>query len=180
MAVSRALRRLLRIRELEEEQNRLALESAIGELNRLEHALTATFERARRGRSLFQTSAQTGQLPDRIAGMEETRSAALHAVALGPRIEAKGEDVTARRQEFLVKRVERRQAETLIKETEAQDAIVEERHGQQALDAWYGSRLYRKETDDEAPTTAPVELASQESAPAGIGLGLDKWVRDRT
>jgi hypothetical protein len=39
MAVSRALRRLLRIRELEEEQCRLALESTLGELNRLESAL---------------------------------------------------------------------------------------------------------------------------------------------
>ena len=34
MAVSRALRRLLRVRELEEEQSRLALESALGELQR--------------------------------------------------------------------------------------------------------------------------------------------------
>ena len=44
MAVSRALRRLLRIRELEDEQCRLALESTLGELNRLECALTATAE----------------------------------------------------------------------------------------------------------------------------------------
>jgi hypothetical protein len=42
MAVSRALRRLLRIRDLEEEQSRLALESAIGDLNRLESTLAAT------------------------------------------------------------------------------------------------------------------------------------------
>jgi len=42
MAVSRALRRLLRIRDLEEEQCRLALDSAVSERNRLEHVLTAT------------------------------------------------------------------------------------------------------------------------------------------
>src|ERR1035441_8300431 len=123
MAVSRALRRLLRIRELQEEQSRLALESALGELHRLEHALSANFERERRGRSLVQASAQSGQLTDRLAGLEETRSASLHAAALGPRIDGMGEEVTDRRQEFLSKRVERRQAETLIRETEALEAI---------------------------------------------------------
>ena len=50
MAVPRALRRLLHIRSLEEEQRWLALESAIGELKRLERALAATAERDRRGR----------------------------------------------------------------------------------------------------------------------------------
>src|SRR5271157_3963767 len=122
MAVSRALRRLLGIRDIQEEQSRLALESALGELYRLEHALAATIERKRRGRSLVQASAQTGELTDRLAGLEETRSASLHAVALGPRIEGMGEEVTDRRQEFLSKRVERRQTETLIQEAEAQEA----------------------------------------------------------
>jgi len=163
MAVSRALRRLLRIRELEEEQNRLALESALGELNRLEHALTETIERKRRGRSLVLASAQTGQVMDRIAGFEETRSASLHAVALGPRIEAKEEDITARREEFLMKRVERRQAETLIQENEALEAIEDGRRGQQALDDWYGSRQYREEADAESPTSAVAEFASHTS-----------------
>jgi hypothetical protein len=41
MAVSRALRRLLRIRDLEEEQRRVALESALVELHRLQHSLEA-------------------------------------------------------------------------------------------------------------------------------------------
>jgi hypothetical protein len=150
MAVSRALRRLLRIRELEEEQNHLALESAIGELHRLEHALTTTVERERRGRSLVHVSAQTGQVMDRIAGFEETRSASRQAAALAPRIEAQGEEVAARREEFLMKRVERRQAETLIQETEALEAIEDGRRGQQALDDWYGSRQHREEGAAEA------------------------------
>jgi flagellar biosynthesis chaperone FliJ len=153
MAVSRALRRLLRIRELEEEQNRLALESAIGELHRLEHALTATIERERQGRSLVHASAQTGQLPDRLAGLEEARSASLKAVALAPRIDAQGEEVASRRQEFLMKRVERRQAETLIQETQAREAVEAGRRGQQSLDDWYGSRQYREEAEAESLTT---------------------------
>jgi hypothetical protein len=172
MAVSRALRRLLRIRDLEEGQSRLALESALGELHRLEHALTATVERERRGRRLVGDSARTGQLPDRLAGLEETRSSVRHAAALEPRIEAMGDDVAMLRREFLGKRIERRQAETLIQETEAEDAIAAGRRGQQALDDWYGSRLYREGAEAELPRTVLTERASY--APASSGPATEQ------
>jgi len=153
MAVSRALRRLLRVRDLEEEQSRLALESALGELHRLEQALTAAFERERRGRRLVESGVQTGQLADRLAGFEETRSASSHALILQPRIRSKNEEVSERRQEFLLKRMERRQAETLIQETEAKEAVEAARRGQQSLDDWYSSRLYREGSgaEDDLP-----------------------------
>jgi len=56
------------------------------------------------------------------------------------RIDAMGEEVAGLRQEFLSKRVERRQAETLIQETEARNAI--ESSPPQPADArrLYGSR----------------------------------------
>jgi hypothetical protein len=164
MAVSRALRRLLCIRNLEEEQSRLALESALGELNRLEQALAATFERDRRGRRLVEASARTGQLTDRLAGLEETRSSVRHAAALGPRVEAMEDDVAALRQEFLNKRVERRQAETLIQESEAREAVETGRRGQQALDEWYGSRLYREGVDPKPRMSTATEFVSSTSA----------------
>jgi hypothetical protein len=169
MAVSRALRRLLLIRDLEEEQRRLALEAAVGERNRLEDALAATAERARRGRRLVQASAQSGQLPDRLAGVEETRAASRHAKALEPRIEAIGEEVAARREEFLLKRVERRQAETLIRETEAREVIEAGRRGQQALDDWFSSRFYRGgvEAGANLPTTP-----TRPSPPSGVSGAL--------
>lgn len=149
MSVSRAMRRLLHIRNLEEEQSRMALESALGELNRLECERTATVARDRQGRRLVEASAQTGQLPDRVAGLEETRSAAHYAKALEPRIAAKGDEVAELRQEFLLKRVEHRQAETLIQEAEAQDAVETDRRAQQSLDGWYGARMHRNGADTE-------------------------------
>jgi hypothetical protein len=161
MAVSRALRRLLRIRELEEEQNRLALESALGELNRLEYALEATIERGRQGRRLVLASAQSGQVMDRIAGFEETRSAGSHEKALAPRIHSKQMEVATRRQEFLLKRIERRQAETLIEESEAQDALEADRRGQQSLDDWYGSQSYRRTAEESMPKQAAAKFATQ-------------------
>jgi hypothetical protein len=180
MAVSRAMRRLLRIRELEEEQSRLVLELALSEFNRLEHALRATIERERRGRSLIGASARTDQLLDRLAGLEETHSAVRHSAALGPRIEAMGDDVAALRREFLGKRVERRQAETLIQETEAEDAIAASRRGQQALDDWYGSRLYREASEAESVTAASPKIASQSPAASSPMTGQSEYTRAKT
>jgi len=137
MAVSRALRRLLRIRDLEEEQSRLALEAELAQLHRLEHARATSAVRDRRGRELVTASARTGELPDRLAGIEETRLAVRRVEALIPQIAATELDVAELRLDFLLKRVERRQAETLIQETEVRDAVETGRHDQQGLDDWY-------------------------------------------
>jgi hypothetical protein len=48
-----------------------------------------------------------------------------------------------------MKRVERKQAEALIQETEARDAVEANRHSQQALDDWYRNRLHRVEAEAE-------------------------------
>jgi hypothetical protein len=161
MAVSRVLRRLLRIRNLEEEQGRLALESALGELMNLQNVLAAAVERARRGRRLVGTSAQSGELPDRLAGLEETRAAERRTAALAPRIAEAELDVVALRREFLARRVERRQAETLIRETEAQDAAEAGRRGQQALDDWFGNKMHRAGAGAETAGSANSEAAAQ-------------------
>jgi vacuolar-type H+-ATPase subunit I/STV1 len=174
MAVSRALRRLLHIRDLQEEQSRLALESALGELHSLEDAMAATFERGRRGRRLVDASARNGQLADRLAGLEETRSASRHAEALEPRIDAMGEEVRELRQEFLSRRVERRQAETLIRETEAREAVEDGRRGQQTLDNWFSSRMHSGEADAESPAPTVVEFVTQATVASELAAEKDK------
>ena len=143
MAVSRALRRLLRIRELEEEQGRIALEAALGAATRLRQAQAATFERGRRGRVLVGASALSGELPDRLAGLEETHAAERFSLALIPRIANAEEDVSNLREDYLTTRVERRQAETLIQEAEARDALDAERKSQQGLDDWFRYLMHR-------------------------------------
>lgn len=159
MAVARALRRVLRIRDLEEEQGRLALESALAGLRRLEHARASAVERDRRGRRLVEASAHTGELPDRLAGLEETRTAERLALALAPMIVEAQQEVTALREQYLAKRVERRQAETLIREAEVRDAEEAGRRGQQALDDWFGNRLHG------------AELGARPAHPAGFAKG---------
>jgi flagellar export protein FliJ len=143
MAFSRALARLLHLREIEEEQKRLALESAQIELHRLGTALAAAGERARRGRALVTASARSGQFEERLAGLEEMRTSQRHATALAPRIAASAERVDDRREEFLEKRVERRQVETLIEESEARAEAEAGRRGQQSLDGWFSARRHR-------------------------------------
>lgn len=146
MAVSRAMRRLLRVRDLLEEQSQLSLEAATGELHRLEDALQATASQDRRGRLLVEASARNGELPDRLAGLEEARSAARFRVVVIPRIREAELAVSTLREEFLAKRVDRRQAETLILKTEARDTAEAGRRGQQALDDWYRFRLHQGKT----------------------------------
>lgn len=141
MAVSRALRRLLRVLEIEEEQRRLRLETGLGELGRLERALAATDERDRRGRRLVGESAHSGELPDRLSGVQETRLARRLAEVLRPRVVEAQEAVAGLRQEYLAKRVERRQAETLVEKAQAEDALEAERRSQQMLDERFLSRF---------------------------------------
>jgi flagellar export protein FliJ len=186
MAVSRALRRLLRIRNLEEEQNRRALELAVGELNRLESALTATEEKERRGRRWIESSVRAGDPMDRFAGLEEIRAASRHGKALAPRIESQQEDVADLRQEFLDKRVERRQAETMIEKNEAREAVENDRHGQQSLDDWYSSRRHRNAVLVEAPQSAAREriaaeaVATREDPPRAPRAAAEKLEKKST
>jgi hypothetical protein len=144
MAVARVLKRLLRIRDLEEEQGRMALETAVGNLRRLQNAQAAGIELDRRGRRLVLSSADSGELPDRLAGTEETHFSKRIGLALAPRIVGAQKNVTQVREGYLAKRVERRQAETLIEEAQARDVLDGGRRSQQALDDWFLNRLHRE------------------------------------
>ena len=129
---------------MEEEQRQAALESALGDLSRLEVALAVARERERRGRRLVAASAETGDLIDRIAGLEEMRTARRHAATLTPRIAEAELSVIARRREFLAKRVERRQVESLIQKAELKEAVQAGRRAQGELDGWFLSRALRR------------------------------------
>jgi predicted nucleic acid-binding Zn-ribbon protein len=165
MAVSRAMRRLLRIRTLEEEQCRIELESAQHELSRLEKALSSAGERASSGRALIAASAVDGELLGRLAGLEEAGSAARHASALRPRIVHAAQEAAALRQQFLDRRVERRQAETLVEEAAAREHLNADRRSQQAHDDWYGARRHRQQAGKESPhpSASPEPGAAEET-----------------
>lgn len=137
MAVSRAMGRLLRIREMEEEQSQTALERAVGEQRRLELAKASAKQRERAGRMLLAASTATGELVDRVAGVEQVRSAQRHEEVLQPRLADAERMVGVQRQEFLAKRVERRQVESVVRKHEAEESVETERRTQRELDDWF-------------------------------------------
>ena len=146
MAVSKSLERLLRIRDLQEEQQRLALESAAGKLRDLEAARQAAGEMERAGRAWIGASVQTGVVADRHGGLVQETAGRRRAELLAQYI-ARAEAETKRLYEaFLEKRVERRQAETLVSESEARDVIELNRRSQHAVDDWHGSRKQREKS----------------------------------
>jgi hypothetical protein len=141
MAVSRGLRRLLQLRQLEEEQCRVALESALSEFHRLERGLEAAGERGRRSRELVHQSVHSGELPDRIAGLEEGHAAIRQAIVIEAAIIKSRESAETLRESYQVARVDRRQVETLVSEAQIAEALDADRRSQQSLDDRYGSRL---------------------------------------
>ena len=143
MPVSRAMRRLLDVLEIEERECRAAMEAARAELELVRQALHGGKERERGGRRLIASSATTGEVADRIAGLEETQTARRIVTALTPRIAEAEAAVNARRQEFLDKRVQRRQTETLIEEAETRRKAETGRRTQRDLDDWFLGRSRR-------------------------------------
>jgi len=143
MSVSKALERLLRIRGMEEEQRRVALDAAMAELRTLERARAAAGARERQGRAWVGASVESGEIVDRQAGLVETEAARKRVRLLAPRVARAAVETMRRREEFLEKRVERRQAATMIEAAEARDKIESNRRGQRAVDDWYGARRHQ-------------------------------------
>lgn len=168
MAVSRAMRRLLQVLKIQEEECRASMESARAELNRLEQALTRSVERERGGRRLVTASAVTGEITDRIAGVEETHVAKRIAAALALRIAESELAVNTRRREFLGKRIERRQTETLIEEAQTVERVEAGRRAQRNLDDWY---LSRRATSGTARDEEMLKNAHRPSGRASQPIG---------
>jgi len=143
MAVSQGVRRLLNVLKIEEEQCQAEMESTLGDLRRLEQALMATQEREREARRLVSASVASGEIADRLAGLEESRAALSRAALLKPKIAEAGAAASARQRDFLLKRVERRQAEAVIRRAEAQAAIEAGRRDQRQQDEWFLSKAQR-------------------------------------
>ncbi len=175
MPASRALRRLLRVLHLEEEETRRSLEFALGTLRQLENALAAAQARDRSGRGLVLRSAVTGEFVDRLAGLEESLAAARRSAALLPRIRDAEQQAALRRELYLAKRVERRQAETLVQEAETRDALETARRTQRSLDDWHLNRLRRA----EAVADAEAEAGTGDRSVAGLPSARDPDDGDR-
>ncbi len=147
MAISSALVRLLRVRVLEEEQQRLSLEFALSQLHALESALAAAHLRLHKGKALLAEDRNSIEIADRAAALVEIDAAQRRAAAVRPRIAAAAETVNHARQRYLAKRLERRQVQTLIEEAQAQETVESLRRLQQSADENFASRRYRRRSE---------------------------------
>ena len=149
MTSSRRLRRLHELRQIEERNQASLLQSATSELRRLSEARKDVRIREASGRALMMTIVQGEQMQDRVAGAVEAASASRISTVLARRIRDVTEDIARIRDRFVAKRIERRQAETLLSTAVELDALEAQRKSQLALDEWY-RMLNREQMRDKA------------------------------
>lgn len=140
MASSKSLHRLLGIRKAEEECSQTELETAIVELQHLESAYATAHERGKRARTLLASSAQTGELMDRVASLQEMTTVGRLQRMLVEMIDTAKEKAENKRREMLATRLARRQVETLVDTKLARAREAANRKTQSALDDWHRSQ----------------------------------------
>jgi len=140
---------------LEEEQAQAAMEAALAVLHHLQNQLQHALDREHVGRQLFSMSAQSGDAVDRLAALQEVASGQRSATGLRSRIEQAEQEVVDLREKFLAKRIERKQAETLLRAAEAREVTVLERRMQQSTDDWYLGRMQQREDVDNETLMEP-------------------------
>jgi hypothetical protein len=140
MDASKSLERLLGVRQAEEERSQQEMEATIRELQRLELAHATSRERGKRARTMVASSAQTGEVMDRIAGLQEIAAADRLDRMLLKRIDVARKDAQEKRQELLTRRLARRQVETLVGTKLAEAEAEANRKTQSALDDWHRSQ----------------------------------------
>jgi flagellar biosynthesis chaperone FliJ len=152
MVIAPGLRRYLRVLVLEEEQTQAAFETVSAQVRALEQRLKAAANLERSGRQLIAVSAWSGEALDRIAALEQIATARRAISALRPILAEAIEVASRRRQTFLDKRVQRRQAETLVQEAEARAVVESSRRDQQSMDELHLDRIHRKSAAQETPS----------------------------
>jgi flagellar export protein FliJ len=140
MAVRRVLTRLLRLRELEEEQSRIKLESAVGDRDRVHEDLARAAECLIQGRQSFTAGIVNRDALGRTGAVLETEQARKQRLRILPRLQAAEAEVMRQREEYLLRRTGRRQVETLVENEKGMAMVEAARRAQQMLDDWYGRR----------------------------------------
>jgi flagellar biosynthesis chaperone FliJ len=137
---AKTLRRLTRIRELEEEQSRLALEAAARSREQAAAELLAAHQERLDGRSDLVRGVEHNDPRDRQTGLIRMQVATRHAEHLRPQLQQLDEQLTRQRDEYLARRTARRQVETLLGEAELRARQEADRRAQQMLDDWFGRK----------------------------------------
>jgi hypothetical protein len=157
VSVKRVLNRLLRIRELEEEQSRLEFEFAVANRDRVFQARSAAVARQALGRSIFVAEASNRDTAGRTGAVIEMEQARRLLPLIEAHLAPAEAEVERKREAFLERRVARLQVETL--ESEERLAVREEtaRRAQQMLDDWYGRRPQKRGDRPGNESSLPID-----------------------
>jgi flagellar biosynthesis chaperone FliJ len=140
MSGSKTLRRLARIRELEEEQSRLLLEAAARSREEAVGELLAAHQERRDGRADLVRGVERDDVRDRVTGLVRMETALRRTESLRPRLDQLDRELASQREEYLARRTARRQVETLLSEAELLARQETDRRAQQMLDDWFGRK----------------------------------------
>jgi len=140
MARKQVLLRLLRLRELEEEQGRLELESSAGIRDRVDREHQVALAQRSLGRDMFRDGIGTSDIARRNGGIVEIAFANQRRGLLEIRLNAAESELARQRVEFLNLRAARMQVETLADKVKKLEQVETDRRAQQMLDDWYGHR----------------------------------------
>ena len=141
--LEQALTRILKVRQVEEDHLKASLEAALAKLTRLVEMEKAALERERRGRALLLEAICTDKSQDRLAGLVEMSLARESRGASSQKMREAREVVRQIRAQYMAKRAERRQLETLMEAERASEARHASRRQQEAVDDQYRSRRFR-------------------------------------
>jgi flagellar export protein FliJ len=140
MSSGKALPRLLRLRQLEEEQARLELEAQLMARNMALERQQRIVERQDSERREFEEAVQHARTADRTGAVMELGLILDQRLWAEKSLAAAESAVDRSRATFLQKRIGRRQVESLVEEQALLAREEANRRDQQQLDDWYGRR----------------------------------------
>jgi len=140
MSVKPVLARLLRLRELEEEQSRLELEAAVAAQGSVERERNAVAQRQASERRAFVAGVEGGDYRVCTGAIVEMEQARSERGRIEVRLAGVENEVRRQREEFIARRTSRKQVSTLVDAAREESEVEVARRVQQMLDDWYGRR----------------------------------------
>ena len=162
MPRKRVLSRLVRLRELEEEQGRLSLEDAVRRRGRVCEEMDHAKKETEMGRMSFLNGVARRDALGRTGGLIGMEIGVRECARVAPRLQGADREVELQREEFLRRRTARMQVESLA--TEARNLAEAEvaQRAQQILDDWYGRRRRLSDASNSQAKNGDVVLKGEE------------------
>lgn len=147
--MSRSLKRILKVRQLVEDQSRAQLEVAVRDLAEVEQGIDCWERRGGASRELARAAIINQDIENRLAAEVEQELSKWRVEHLKPIRETRLERVIECREAFFEHRKLTMQTSSLLGKIEAEAEAERLKKAQQALDEWYQTERLRIQADEE-------------------------------